>query len=168
MQDDARGTDLADQIDQSTHGVANDLLPTRITADCQSSPDITLVSALLFTSTEWSTRVALNSDHIPIVISVQRSAIKCESDRSCYTNFTKTNWNGFREFTEEQFATVLEPKNIHLAEKTFRTILINAARKFIPAGSFKEIRPNFPTIAARLADQRDALRATEPGEDAVV
>lgn len=46
-EDDARGSSNIDQVDQSNFGMLSDTSPTRITANCVSSPDLTLASASL-------------------------------------------------------------------------------------------------------------------------
>ena len=42
-----------------------------------------------------------------------------------------------------------------------------AKKRSIPAGSFLEIRPNFPTEAALLAEERDKIRKQDPS-DAII
>ncbi|WP_333764851.1 reverse transcriptase domain-containing protein [Streptomyces sp. IBSBF 2390] len=159
---DARGEDLAEQITGSDYGILNDLTPTRVTPTCSSSPDITLASPSLLTSTDWSTASALSSDHIPIIISLQRSVTKTKTDRHTFVNFKKADWNGYRTYLENKFEALRPPQTVFEGEKVFRTLLKKAAGIFIPAGVIPEIRPNFPTAAAHLADQRDELRARDP------
>ena len=38
---------------------------------------------------------------------------------------------------------------------------------YIPAGYIPEVRPNFPTEAGKLADERDALRVTNPADPCI-
>lgn len=160
--DDARGNIFAAQIDQSQYGILNDTSATRITPNCTSSPDVTLASASLLTCTEWGTIKALSSDHVPIIIRVQRTITKQNSERRTFINFAKADWEGFKQHIEEEFDRKQLPNSAHLGEKIFNKTLRKAARIFIPAGRIPEIRPNFPTSAARLADERDNLRANDP------
>lgn len=71
--------------------------------NCNSSPDITLASLSLICSTEWSTKLALNSDHAPIAVSLQRSLEKINRQRTTYINFAEANWNSFIDHTEIKF-----------------------------------------------------------------
>lgn len=163
-EDDSRGNDLAEQVDHSHFGILNDDSPTRVTSACVSSPDFTLASPSLLTGIDWKTKVALDSDHIPIIISIPVEITKCKSDRNTYINFLKADWESYNQHTEQKFANIRAPRNVHHAEKTLRTIICKSARLFIPAGSYHEVRPNFPTAAARMADERDTLRETQPGD----
>lgn len=106
MADDTRASNIADQIDQSLYGVLNEAYPTRITTSCRSSPDVTLASASLLTCTELTTKFALGSDHIPIIVSMHKTVNKCLSKRKTYINFAKTDWKGFHEYTERKFTNI--------------------------------------------------------------
>ena len=53
---------------------------------------------------------------------------------------------------------------IHVGEKHFRKKITDAAKRYIPAGYIPEVRRNFPTEAAKLAYERDALRVTNPDD----
>lgn len=162
--DDARGIDLIDQIDTSDFGILNENSPTRITSSCISSPDISLASSELLTCTNWSTKPALNSDHVPVLISLERiiQVNKELSSHNNYLNFAKADWEGFEQHIEGKIDKVSLPRDVHKGEKTLRGILNKAAHRFIPAGKHHEIRPNFPTNAAKLADERDDLRRVNP------
>lgn len=91
LADDSRGSLISDQIDQSLFGILNDDSPTRITANCRSSPDLTLASASLLTCTDWVTKSALHSDHVPIIVSLQRTVTKCTANRKAYINLAKAD-----------------------------------------------------------------------------
>ena len=56
------------------------------------------------------------------------------------------------------------PLNTHQAEKSFRKILNEAAKRHIPAGRIPKIKVNYPSEALRLAQQRDSLRTTNPND----
>ena len=70
----------------------------------------------------------------------------------------------FREYLEEKIGRLPEPQNIHIGEKHFRKKITDAAKRYIPAGYTPEVRPNFPSEAGKLADERDALRVTNPDD----
>lgn len=160
--DDARGTDISEQIADSELGILNEDCPTRVTTSCNSSPDISLTSPSLLISCTWKTETALNSDHLPIIISIQQTLDKTSSERRSFTNFSKADWEGFQHHLEEKFSRVPLRRNVYKGERCFRDIVNKAARIFIPSGRIPLVRPNFPSEAARLANERDALRKSNP------
>ena len=67
---DSRGTMLESMVSGSNFGILNWDSPTRLPGNANpSSPDVSLGSASLITSTNWQTN--LGSDHLPILISLQ-------------------------------------------------------------------------------------------------
>ena len=76
LEENQRGTNLADQINESNYGVLNEDFPTRIASTVSSSPDITIASPSLLLCTEWSTQPALSSDHIRIIITIKRNVVR--------------------------------------------------------------------------------------------
>ena len=161
---DTRGNNLADEIGLSSYAPINTHHHTRQSGNTFSSPDITLASASLLPTVEWSVETALSSDHLPITIDLQRAVIKTTSAKRVYVNFAKANWAGFKDHCERAFSQLQPPDDPRQGEKVFRTIVVGAGKRFIPAGRIAEIRPNFPTEAARLADERDQIRAQIPDD----
>lgn len=159
---DQRGEELADYINLSNYGILNEDTPTRRDKDLLSSPDITLASPEYLPITDWSTEIAMGSDHIPITIKINTSITKVGSNHKTYINFGKSDWNKFHEYTEKQFENLLPPDNVYFAEKTFRSILDKGRKLAFPAGRIPRIIPNFPSSAAKLADERDNLRRSDP------
>lgn len=98
-----------------------------------------------------------------IILTLRQNIVKITSEKKTYINFRKTDWDSFQAWTEDAFSQVANPSDIHCAEKIFRNIITKAIR-FIPSGRILTIRPNFPSAAARLADQRDNLRAINPND----
>ncbi|XP_036339977.1 uncharacterized protein LOC118749288, partial [Rhagoletis pomonella] len=137
-----------EQIDDSTFCTMNDDAPTRIMGSCSSSPDLTIASAGLINSISWRPMLTLASDHLPIVISINKPTDFAPADHRTYTNFNKADWDGFAEVTESSFATLPTPTNIHTGERQFRRVVTAAADRFIPSGRIAEVRPNFPAEAA--------------------
>ncbi|XP_037809048.1 uncharacterized protein LOC119601884 [Lucilia sericata] len=166
--EDQRGASLAEQIDESTFCTLNDDAPTRIMGNCASSPDITIASPGLINYATWRAVVFLASDHLPIIVCLDRPNDFIVSERRLYINQKKTNWLGFREFTDRIFNDLPAPSNVHQAESKFREAVIAAAARFIPAGRLSIVRPHFPADAARLADERDDLRNINPDDPRIV
>ena len=162
--DDQRGALLAEQIDESTFCTLNDDAPTRIMGTCASSPDITIASPGLVNCATWRAVVSLGSDHLPIIVTLDRPNDFIVSERRTYMNQKKADWHGFREFTNRRFNDLPTPSNVHTGERSFRETINAAVARFIPAGRISVVRPHFPAEAARLADERDEIRTANPDD----
>ena len=101
---DIRGSELADTIGNSSYCVLNENFPTRQPSHGQpTSPDITLASTSLITSTEWKTVTSLGSDHVPILLKIGTSIHPIKSDFRKFVNFNKADWEKFTNITEAEF-----------------------------------------------------------------
>ncbi|XP_039954433.1 uncharacterized protein LOC120770872, partial [Bactrocera tryoni] len=155
--------ELAEQIDDSTFFTMTDEAPTRVMGTCNSSPDLTTASGGLINSITWRPMLTLASDHLPIIISIEKHPDFVSVDNRTYINFNKANWVGFTEFTENTFNALPIPIVVCVGERQFRKVIAAAPARFIPAGRMAEIRPNFLSEAAVLANERDILRHADPG-----
>ncbi|XP_039948609.1 uncharacterized protein LOC120766928 [Bactrocera tryoni] len=156
--------ELAEQIDDSTFCTMNDEAPTRVMGTCNSSPDITIASGGLINSIIWRSMLTLASDHLPIIISIEKPPDFVSVDNRTFINLNKANWVGFTEFTESTFNALPIPTDVCVGERRFRKVIAAATARFIPAGRIAEIRHNFPAEAAVLANERDTLRHADPGD----
>ncbi|XP_039968218.1 uncharacterized protein LOC120779998 [Bactrocera tryoni] len=154
--------ELAEQIDDSTFCTMNDEAPTRVMGTCNNSPDITIASGGLIDSITWRPMLTLASNHLPIIISIEKPPDFFSVDNRIFVNFNYANWVGFTEFTESTFNALPIPMDVCVGERQFRKVIAAAPARFIPAGRIAEIRPNFPAEAAVLANERDTLRHTDP------
>ena len=160
---DTRGADIAEEIGNSAYGVINENQPTRLPSNGQAtSPDISLASTSIMTSTEWKTETSLGSDHLPIIIKIGTTIKPSFSDHRNFINFNKANWEKFNNITEEKFQSLPDPTDVHKAEKEFRKIINKAAKRTIPGGRIKEIIPEIPTSTADKIKERDNIRSTNP------
>ena len=159
---DARGEMVADWISDSTLGIINEDMPTRVTAQASTAPDISIASSRLIPTCTWSVEYSLSSDHLPILITLTSTINKIKSDKRTYINFSKADWINFEKYTEELFETAATTDNVHKSEKIFRQILNKASKKFIPKGRIQKVINNVPTEAAQLMEERDELRRTDP------
>ncbi|XP_054088729.1 uncharacterized protein LOC128922414 [Zeugodacus cucurbitae] len=162
LSNDRRGMELAEQIDDSTFCTINDEAPTRIMSTCSSSPDITIASGGLINSVTWRPMLTLASDHLPLIISIEKPPDFISADNRTYVNFNKANWDGFTEFTENAFAALPIPTDVIVGERQFRKVITDATARFVPAGRIANMRPNFPAEAAILANECDSLRQVDP------
>ncbi|KAF2344021.1 Endonuclease/exonuclease/phosphatase, partial [Trinorchestia longiramus] len=100
----ARGINIISAIDSSPLFLLNQDSPTRLPSDGNpSSPDLTIVSPHLALETSWTPLTRLNSDHLPIAISLSTNQPPQQPPRRTFTNFNKANWEAFTIHTEEIF-----------------------------------------------------------------
>lgn len=117
LNDDARGNVIADEIDNNDVGVLNEDSPAQITANTSSSPDISIIASSLITTAEWNVDTALNSDHLPITITLNRRVKEIYPSCRTFVNFGKAHWESFTTTTEAEFARLNTPTNVFAAEK---------------------------------------------------
>ena len=161
-EEDTRGRNLAEIIDVSDFTILNEDTPTRQpVSGGESSPDVSLASADIAMITHWEVDIALSSDHLPIIVSIQLHSEIQYSEKRTYINFSKADWEGFSSFIEEHIPTDTT-NDVTKAEKQFRKTLLQGMKKFIPCGRIPKIRPGYPSEAAKLAAKRDELRRNDP------
>ena len=113
---DARGNLIVDTIAGKSFGIINEDQPTRVTADASTAPDLSIASVNIMPTTTWSVDKILNSDHLPITITVQADITKCRSGKKTYINFDKADWIKFTNETENVFANATPTDNIYKDE----------------------------------------------------
>ena len=154
LAEDTTGQLLADTLDSNTCVVHNGDEPTRAASNgTLSSPDITIASASVATTANWSTETALNSDHKRIIVELQIQESTVNSERRKYMNFAKADWDGFKNFMEDGIQN-LPQEDLIQSERAFKNKMQKAARNFIPNGRILTIQPGFPTAAAVAAHLR--------------
>ena len=119
---DGRGDSYADEIDNGNFVVLNDI-PTRPSSN--SSPDIAIASTSFALSLDWTAISTLNSDHLPVAISVEDDTPVPRLMRS-FTNYRKANWAGFKQETELHFAHLPLPTSCSQGEKLWRRVILKA------------------------------------------
>ena len=116
---DHRGQLISDIISNSEHIILNTDTPTRVPhtrLQQATSPDITTISTTLYNRTTWHTIHALNSDHLPIITTINtRTKYKLQQNRHTFTNYRKTNWTQSTTDTEVAFSDIQPPPDIHTA-----------------------------------------------------
>jgi hypothetical protein len=102
----ARGDSLASAVDILDLCLINLVPPTHLPCAANqspSSPDVAFISTHLVPSITWTVHMTLNSDHLPITLSVSTGDCPPRSQRT-YTNFFKADWVGFVREIESLFA----------------------------------------------------------------
>jgi hypothetical protein len=173
---DSRGADLSDQISQSNFMTINTNFPTRLphnisSATSPTSPDISISTTDIGPSASWSTLTTLNSDHLPILISLPLSnptSANPPLPRRTFTHFNKPNWPAFTMEIESSLTPLTNPLNstnpIALSEFSFRSTIQAASKHHIPQGNIKNFSPGLTTDTLNLISKRDALRFSNPSD----
>ena len=162
---DSRGRDLVDTISGLDFGIINNDLPTRVTNQASTAPDVSIASSNLIPYTTWKVERKLNSDHLPITISLNASLKKNNAKNRKFINFSKANWPKFTEMTEKIFSTARKVENVFQAEKYFRNTLSRAAKQCIPAGRIPKVYNAIPTAVVKLIEERDVIKQNNPADD---
>ena len=103
---DARGNQLVDSISISSMAVLNTYPPTRLPGNADpSSPNVSLGSASLITSSKWQTHTTMSSDHLPILIGLQTTATSSPARYRIYINLKKAAWTGYRQEIERKLSS---------------------------------------------------------------
>ena len=161
---DQRGNLIVDTISDLDCGFLNEDLPTRVTNLATTAPDISLASSNLIPTTTWRTENKLSSDHLPISISLAVEFKKFNAKNYTFVNFSKANWQQFKDSTEKSFSKARRITNVYTAEKFFRNTLLVAAKHSIPAGRIPKTYNALPTEAVRLIEERDNIKKDNPGD----
>ena len=156
---DTRGKNLADSICNSDFGILNWDTPTRLPSNAMpSSPDVSLASSSLITSTNWNTITTLGSDHLPILIRLQTTVSVTPASHRTYVNLKKANWARFTQEIEDKLSNRPLPSDCQKDEKTLRAIILKAASHHIPTGRHKINTEPVPAEILDLTKERDELR----------
>ena len=156
---DTRGNQLADSISISSFAVLNTDSPIRLPGNADPrSPDVSLVSASLITSSEWQTHTTISSDHLPIVIGLQKTATSSPARRRTYINLKKADWTRYKQEIEHKLISSHLLTDCQKDEKLFRATLLKAASHHIPTGRRKLYTQQVPSEILAMMEERDDLR----------
>ena len=160
---DTRGNQLADSVSTSSFAVLNTDSPTRLPGSANpSSPDVSLASTSLITSSEWQTHTTMSSDHLPILIGLQTTATSSPARHRTYINLKKADWTGYKQEIERKLSSRHLPTDCQKDEKLFRATLLKAASHHIPTGRRKLYTQQVPAEILAMMEERDDLRKQDP------
>ena len=160
---DTRGNQLADSVSTSSFAVLNTDSHTRLPGSANpSSPDVSLASTSLITSSEWQTHTTMSSDHLPILIGLQTTATSYPARHRTYINLKKADWTGYRQEIERKLSSRHLPTDCQKDEKLFRATLLKAASHHIPTGRRKLYTQQVPAEILAMMEERDDLRKQDP------
>ena len=146
----------------SNFGILNCDSPTRLPGNANpSSPDVSLASASLITSTNWQTKTNLCSDHLPILISLQMYVTINQIQHGTSINLKKANWDRYSRGIEDKLSKRRLPTNSQKGEKILRAIILKAASQHIPSGRHRLNTEPVPTEILEKMRARDDLRSRD-------
>ena len=166
---DTRGTNLENTINGTNFGILNWDTPTRLPGNATpSSPDVSLASASLITSSNWQTKTTMGSDHLPILISLQMAPSSTPSLHRNYVNLKKANWERYSKDIEETLSTEPDPTDCQQGEKILRAAILKSASHHIPSGRHKlDHTEGLPADIVDMMSARDDLRSRDPTSPAL-
>ena len=165
---DTRGTLLENVVSGFNFGILNWDSPTRLPGNANpSSPDVSLASASLITSTNWQTKTNLGSDHLPILISLQMDHTINPIPHRTSFNLKKANWDRYSREIEDKLNKRRLPSNCQKGEKILRTIILKAASRHIPSGRHRINTEPVPAEILEKMRARDDLRSRDPTSTAL-
>jgi hypothetical protein len=137
-----RGQKISDSDEISPLIILNEDVPTRLPSNgSPSSPDITMASAHVALASTRATYVSMNSDHLPITISLPSKQASPHHSQKTFTNFNKADWPMFVQLTETVFRSALQLQSCSTGVKIFNNILRSASKKAILAGFRHDFLP---------------------------
>ena len=155
-------------VSGSNFGILNWDSPTRLPGNANpSSPDVSLASASLITSTDWQTKTNLDYDHLPILISLQMDHTINPIPHRTSFNLKKANWGRYSKEIEDQLSKRWLPSNCQKGEKIMRTIILKAASRHIPSGRHHINTEPVPAEILEKMRARDDLRSRDPTSPAL-
>jgi len=163
---DNRGITIETALAASNHAILNLDQPTRLPNNATqqpTSPDITTISDNLHSKTTWTTVIDLQSDHLPIVITIQTKAnFHITTNRKTFTNYRKANWPAYTEEIESILQTATTPTNPHTANQTITNAILSADKHHIPKGRISTRHTPLPNHIRDLIHTRNQTRKTNP------
>jgi hypothetical protein len=164
----ARGVDVDAAVEAGSLVTLNEDTPTRLPPNgAPSSPDISMISSHLALQTVWTTHTTLNSDHLPIVITIMDPAAGPSGSRRTYVNYRRADWETYAAETEASFSALPPPESCSTGEGLFRRVLLQAGKRCIPAGNYRNHIPSLTPEIKELQRQRDEVRAQNPADPAL-
>ena len=132
-----------------------------------TSPDITTISTTLYNRTPWHTIHALNSDHVPIITTINTRTKYKLKNRHTFTSYMKANWTQFTTDTEAAFSDILPLPDIHTANTIFTNIILHADKQNIPKGKIHSTCKLLPEHLSHNIEHRNNIRAQNASDPSI-
>ena len=112
---------IADQIVTSDYTILSENEATRLPTNGRSTlPDTSMDSNDIALLSDWSVSTSPDSDHPPILITINSELSTIDGSRRTYINFKKADWARYAEACDKYLAEAGETRTVEQAEKTFR------------------------------------------------
>ena len=161
---DSRGTMLESIVSGSNFGILNFDSPTRLPGNANpSSPDVSLGSPSLITSTNWqtTTNTNLGSDYLLILISLQMDVtINLIQNRSSI-NLKQANWDRYSREIKDNLSKRWLPTDCQKGERVLRAIIRKVVSHHILSGRHRLNPEPVPTEILKNMRARDDVRSRD-------
>ena len=123
----------------------------------RSSPGISFVPSSLTLSCSWEVLQDLDSDHLPILLSIPLSPVFHPNKHPPSFNFQKARWDDFASYFDSHCPSAEEYSSLSLSSAAvFTSLALNVAKSSIPFN-----RINRHPQAWRFAEVEEAVSETE-------
>ncbi|KAF8766379.1 putative RNA-directed DNA polymerase like protein [Argiope bruennichi] len=127
--------------------------------------DIAMTSAELVPQCSWSVLDNIGSDHLPILIELNKKQ-KIFHSKENFWNFNKANWASFSDSVDKEIPTVPMTGNLNNDWNNFKNIILKYAKACIPRGNVKRYVPcytkNTAVLEPFLEKRKSLLEASGP------
>ena len=109
----------------------------------------------------------LSSDHLPILIRIQKKTTTTPGLHRTYVNLKKANWDRYIQNVEAALSKHSLPTDCQRDEKIFRTVLHKAASPHIPTGRHRLHEEPVPADILDVMTRRNDLHKRDPTSSAL-
>jgi hypothetical protein len=110
----------------------------------------------------WKTLQALNSDHLPIKISLNtKTKYRLIQHKHTYINYKKADWTKFTEQIENRLTHEIPPTEVHTSSKTLTNLILTADKHFVPKGRINNRIKLLPLDIRNTIKTRNRMRAID-------
>lgn len=133
---DSNGKVIEELLDRGNLIILNDNSPTRfdVNTNRTSCLDLTFATPALARIAEWKVmnKDAIGSDHFPVVSTFKRALVTNQSDRMARFDYSRADWNKFREVTIAGLDIINSDGSIEEMCESLTAMIINGASESIP------------------------------------
>ena len=104
----------------------------------------------------------MSSDHLPILIGLQKTATSYPARHRTYININEADWTRYRQEIERKLSARHLPTDCQKDEKLFRATLLKAVSHHISTGRRKLYMQQVPAEILAMMEERDDLRKQDP------
>ncbi|KAF8766539.1 putative RNA-directed DNA polymerase like protein [Argiope bruennichi] len=165
--DNDRGIDVLQMMDDNEFIILNVGSHTHSSFSYNTSEalDISMTSAELVPQCSWSVLDNIGSDHLPILIELNKKQ-KIFHSKENFWNFNEANWASFSDSVDKEISAVPMTGNLNNDWNNFKNIILKYAKACIPRGNVKRYVPcytkNTAVIEPLLEKRKSLLQASGP------